>query len=315
MNVRLKRFFTTKLAGVLTGWLWLPVIALIMAPVSVSAEDDWSSGTVVSIVISPEIGYHNDFTASVYIDNVSNFNVADYAISYDPALLRLDNVSSGFIQNIPVPVFYNPLENGVLKVVNDMNRPDGGLSGSGTLALLRFHVMGEPGNTPWIEPENGTLAASTAVQIPAVWKGAASLIVKGQQSIAFDPLEDKGFYAPDFNLAATASSGLAITFSASDNCTLNGGLVHLTGVGLCNITASQPGDSFFNPAPAVSHSFIVRDAGDANGDARINAVDISRTARVIAKLDSSLDLADANGDSLIDNQDINQIVDTIINRY
>jgi beta-lactam-binding protein with PASTA domain len=34
--------------------------------------------------------------------------------------------------------------------------------------------------------------------------------------------------------------------------------VHLTGAGSCTITASQPGDANYSPAPAVSRSFSIK---------------------------------------------------------
>src|SRR4029077_12269634 len=60
-----------------------------------------------------------------------------------------------------------------------------------------------------------------------------------------------------FNVSATASSGLAVSFTATGNCTIAGNTVHLTGVGSCTITASQPGNANFNAAPGVPQSFTI----------------------------------------------------------
>jgi len=83
-------------------------------------------------------------------------------------------------------------------------------------------------------------------------------IAKARQSISFGPLPNRTYGAPDFRVLATASSGLAISFAARGRCTLRGSTVHLTGVGSCTVTASQPGDANYNPAPAVSRSFSIR---------------------------------------------------------
>jgi hypothetical protein len=82
-------------------------------------------------------------------------------------------------------------------------------------------------------------------------------IGKADQQITFEALPDKKFGDPDFNLSATASSNLVVSFLASGNCALTGNEVHLTGAGSCTITASQDGSSTFNPATAVARTFNI----------------------------------------------------------
>src|SRR6185436_8267594 len=77
-------------------------------------------------------------------------------------------------------------------------------------------------------------------------------IGKVDQQITFDALADKKFGDADFGIAATASSTLAVAFSAGGNCTVNGSQVHLTGAGACTITASQDGDANTNAAAPVA---------------------------------------------------------------
>ena len=85
-------------------------------------------------------------------------------------------------------------------------------------------------------------------------------VVKANQTINFGALADKAFGDPDFNVSATASSGLPVTFTPSGNCTVAGSTVHLTGVGACTITAKQAGDANFNAAPDVPRSFTIAKA-------------------------------------------------------
>jgi serine protease AprX len=87
------------------------------------------------------------------------------------------------------------------------------------------------------------------------------------QSVTFNALDDKIYGDPDFNVSATASSGLAVSFSASGNCTVSGFTVHITGAGSCTVTASQPGlDAYgiaanapkpWYPASNVSQTFSI----------------------------------------------------------
>jgi hypothetical protein len=103
--------------------------------------------------------------------------------------------------------------------------------------------------------------ARAAVSCSPRWDSYAGqvsfAIAKAGQTIAFDPLGGKTYGDPDFSISATASSGLAVSFSASGNCTVSGPTVHLTGAGSCALTASQPGDVSNNPAVDVSQSFAI----------------------------------------------------------
>ena len=82
-------------------------------------------------------------------------------------------------------------------------------------------------------------------------------IAKGSQSISFPPIPKTPLVHPDFDPGATASSGLAVNYTASGACTIVSGLVHLTSTGTCKVTASQAGNANWNPAIAVVQSFKV----------------------------------------------------------
>jgi uncharacterized delta-60 repeat protein len=80
------------------------------------------------------------------------------------------------------------------------------------------------------------------------------------QSIFFAQLPDRTFGEADLAVSATASSGLPITLTASGNCVISGNVVRLNGPGTCSITASQPGNADFLPAPEVSRTFAIAEA-------------------------------------------------------
>jgi CSLREA domain-containing protein len=84
-------------------------------------------------------------------------------------------------------------------------------------------------------------------------------IAKANQTITFNALANKTFGDADFNVSASATSGLAVSFSASSQCTVTGATVHLTGAGPCTIAASQGGDSNYNAA-GLSQSFDIAKA-------------------------------------------------------
>jgi hypothetical protein len=82
-------------------------------------------------------------------------------------------------------------------------------------------------------------------------------ITKADQTITFGALDGRHYGDPPFTVSATASSGLAVAFTASGNCTLASQTVTITGAGSCTVTANQAGDATFNPAPALPQPFTI----------------------------------------------------------
>jgi hypothetical protein len=79
-------------------------------------------------------------------------------------------------------------------------------------------------------------------------------ITKDSQTIDFSAtIAEKTFGDPDFELSATATSSLPVTFASSDTnvFTISGTTVTIVGAGTADITASQPGNDFFFSAPEV----------------------------------------------------------------
>jgi hypothetical protein len=92
-------------------------------------------------------------------------------------------------------------------------------------------------------------------------------ISKAGQTISFAPLAPKTVGDSDFDLSATASSGLPVTFSllAGDPCTLTGATVHIVHAGTCHVTASQSGDASYNSATPVERDLTIAPASTAVG--------------------------------------------------
>ena len=78
-------------------------------------------------------------------------------------------------------------------------------------------------------------------------------------SITFNKPVDKNYGDPDFAVTATSTSNLTIAWAASGgNCSIDaGGIVHLTGVGNCTITANQSGGGGYGAADPVPQTFAV----------------------------------------------------------
>jgi plastocyanin/adenosine/AMP kinase len=95
----------------------------------------------------------------------------------------------------------------------------------------------------------------------SVLDSQALIVNKADQSITFDSIPVKTIQTEDFNPGAISGSGLPIIYS-SDNFSIaiiKNGLVHVTGIGACTITASQPGNKFYNQAIDITRKLIVND--------------------------------------------------------
>jgi Bacterial Ig-like domain (group 3)/FG-GAP-like repeat/Putative Ig domain/FG-GAP repeat len=77
------------------------------------------------------------------------------------------------------------------------------------------------------------------------------------QTIVFGSIANQTYGSAPFAVTATASSGLAVSFTAAGACTVSGNTVTLTGVGSCTITANQPGNGAYAAALPVSQSFTI----------------------------------------------------------
>jgi alpha-tubulin suppressor-like RCC1 family protein len=90
----------------------------------------------------------------------------------------------------------------------------------------------------------------------------AQIVNPAEQTITFDPLPAKNDNDPPFTVAATASSGLAVTFSSltPSVCTVAGTTVTLQpsqGGNTCTIAANQAGNANYNAAPQVTQGFTI----------------------------------------------------------
>jgi hypothetical protein len=126
-----------------------------------------------------------------------------------------------------------------------------GASGSCTVSGATVHITGA-GSCTITASQAGNANFNAAADVPQTFA-----IAKAGQTITFGALANKTFGAADFAVSATASSGLAVFFSATGSCTISVATVHLTGVGSCTITAAQAGNANFNAATNVAQSFTI----------------------------------------------------------
>jgi hypothetical protein len=103
------------------------------------------------------------------------------------------------------------------------------------------------------QPGNDTYNAATSVT-------RVFAILKLPQTITFNSLPNVTVGVGPITLNATSDSGLAVVYNAAGTCTVSGNTLTVTGVGICFVTATQPGNDFYYPALPVIRSFTISKA-------------------------------------------------------
>jgi hypothetical protein len=85
------------------------------------------------------------------------------------------------------------------------------------------------------------------------------IVSAANQTITFNGLPSAATFgtAGPYTLNGTASSGLPVSYSLSGPGSLSGNTLTITGPGTVAVTASQAGNSNFNPAPPVTQTIVV----------------------------------------------------------
>lgn len=121
---------------------------------------------------------------------------------------------------------------------------------------------------------------------------------QGSQTITFEPLVAHNYGDDDFELEATASSGLPVSYVSFDEtvATVAGSTVTVIGVGTTTITASQEGNTQYLAASPVAHDLVV------------NEKDLSVTGAIVANkvYDGTTDasLSDATLEGVLGTDDV-----------
>jgi hypothetical protein len=153
----------------------LYLLILFLVPSVISAQ-----GVAVSIDAPAEVDADTNFIARVNITDVTNFNACNYNITYDPSVFKLTDVTDGLIGDTAIPAEHgNELSSGTTNTTIVAEHVPGisGVSGSGYLAELHFHVIGEYNITSDIVIFNGILGDNTAAPIQATWTGASVNVI------------------------------------------------------------------------------------------------------------------------------------------
>jgi PKD repeat protein len=298
------------------SWKHLVVVGVILCLVLAldSSYMVGAQGVTVSIDAPAQVSENTDFIARVGISEVTSLDACNYDVTHDPAVLEVTDVTNGIIDGTTIPVdMWGVIAYGTIRVIQNVAGLSG-VSGSGYLAEIHFHIIGTAGNTGDIAFSNGMLSDNTANEIPAIWVDDAVYVsttldaefsgsllegVAGVTEFTFTDATTGGTppytYGWDFDNDGTVDST-----DANPTHTY-------TNAGTYTVTLTMT-DSLANTATEIKTGYItIYKPGDANKDGNVNSLDITKVERIIMGLDDPTPGADANGDGNINALDITRI--------
>lgn len=310
--MKVKKYKHLLVVGVL-----LYMTAALLLPSTVSAQ-----AVTVSIDAPDEVGLGASFVARVNITNVTNFDACNYDITYDPSILEVTGVTDGLIGSTTIPIeMWGEVVSGRTRVIENVPGVSG-VSGSGYLAEVHFHVIGAYGSASDIDFTDGTLSDGSANEIAADWVGdSVSIHAALSADFSASPLEGvAGFTQFTFTDATTGDAPpYSYRWDFDNNGTADSTIANPThiyaSVGTYTVSLTVTGGSLEGPTDTETKAgyITVYKQGDANKDGDVNSLDITKTERIIVLLDGQTPGADANCDSNINSLDITQIELIIIN--
>ncbi|MFC1944098.1 cohesin domain-containing protein [Chloroflexota bacterium] len=298
----------------LKGLASLGLMLITLLSISSSIPAHAQGEVAVEIATLEWVIADSDFSVYVEISDVTNFDAGQFDISFDSTVLRLDSVDYGLIGEDTIPVNqFEPYPQGSTGtyriVVNIPGFP--GVSGSGYLAELRFHVIGSAGQSSELLLSNGFINDNEANEINvATWNGD-SVTVFEQLAIITDSIPDGQVRIP-YSVVVSAQGGTGNYTWSVPPYNLPDGLVLNTETGEIWGTPTIIGgissaievtDGLFYTSKVLT-IYIAGRPGDANEDSELNTADITTIELIIMGQRSMSVSADANLDSTINTADI-----------
>jgi autotransporter-associated beta strand protein len=186
---------------------------------------------------------------------------ADYALEFDSDVKTFDKIVAGGVN------------------INNANLSLSDLGNNSLIPSGSYTIIDNTGNEPvtgtFHDLAEGTVFTTGANSFAITYAGGSGndvvlTVLKHDQSISFNAIPNKVTGDPDFDPQATASSGLTVTYSSSNEnvATIVDGRIHIVDAGTSIITATQAGDDTYAPATPQAQTLTVNKLYyvDADGD-------------------------------------------------
>jgi hypothetical protein len=247
----------------------------------------WQPGETVKLTVSEDADTHDDFVFEAVADEFGNIVNTEFYPREDEVYHHLGARFYATARGIASEALITFTDAGTL-TINFAGDGSGSVVGNGAgnnQPSLFSGCTSSNGSCSIIYTSNGTVVLTATAAPDSTFTGWSSNVdydsatntysirmnqsktitvtftrTSQNQTIAFGPLGNKTYGDADFNVSATASSGLPVSFSATGSCSISGNTVHITAAGGCTITANQAGNGQYNPAPAVQQSFTIAQA-------------------------------------------------------
>ncbi|WP_420575774.1 Ig-like domain-containing protein [Ekhidna sp.] len=247
--------------------------SIVSGPISLDDNEVTITG-VGTVVIAANQAGDDDFNPAPEVERTFEIAKADQLIAIEPIADKLTTGASFDVVasvDSELPLSYSvsgPATNDGPTIILT--------GGTGTVTV----TVSQSGNANYNEASE---SVSFVVTDPA----------KTDQTITFETILDKVYGDAPFNLVATASSGLAVSFSiVSGPISLDGNEVTITGAGTAVIAANQAGDNDFNPAPEVERTFEIAKADQViTIDPIADKLTTDASFDVVASVDTELALS------------------------
>lgn len=117
------------------------------------------------------------FDVTVDVDSITEFNGAQFDVSFDSKTVKVNDVTEGNIDGEKISIdMWGGVESGTIRVM-PMVAEDIGVNGSGYLAKITFEVKGKEGDDCVLDIADGFLFNNKGEEILADWIGDAQLSV------------------------------------------------------------------------------------------------------------------------------------------
>jgi hypothetical protein len=227
-----------------------------------------SSVTMNYVTIANNYRVAGDAGSALHVTGAPfSFNVDNTLISGNPVAFEAPDDAQPRSLNLGTVLIANDVTTVVSGTITQNGAPLRGSAGYKNAAAGDFHLTAtssavDQGNNrpPSVDLDGTSRPRGAASDIGAYEFTPPNF---ANQTITFNPLPNKVVTNPPFQLSATASSGLPVSFASLPTgvCTVSGAAVTLVTPGTCSIRATQAGNGSFNAATPVTRSFQVLPEG------------------------------------------------------
>lgn len=295
----------------LVSWAAGPLVAmsLALALPGVGAAEE----VTVSVDAPPQVAEGSYFVVEVRVTEVTDFDACQFDLNYDPGVIQVNGpeggptgVTAGLIGSTAVPIdkwgYLAPGIPGRIRVLGNLPGASG-VTGSGTLAEIHFHVVGAGGSSTGLNLSNVLLFNKDAQPISPVTAVSDSVYILVEYRLSIASTSGGDVVAPGEGLF-TFPGGMAVNLRAAAYPGWR--FVQWTGdvATIDNVFSAQTYIVMDGEYSIRADFFMV---GDADGDEDVDVRDVTAVERVILGLDQMTLRADATGDGLVDVRDVTRI--------